>query len=38
MADDRTNKNKAIEVALTQIEKQFGKGSCVSATALILRV
>jgi recombination protein RecA len=27
MADDRTNKNKAIEVALTQIEKQFGKGS-----------
>ncbi len=27
MADDRSNKNKAIEVALTQIEKQFGKGS-----------
>ena len=27
MADDRTNKNKAIDMALTQIEKQFGKGS-----------
>jgi recombination protein RecA len=27
MADERSNKNKAIEVALTQIEKQFGKGS-----------
>jgi recombination protein RecA len=27
MADDRGNKNKAIDVALTQIEKQFGKGS-----------
>ncbi len=27
MADDRTNRNKAIEVALLQIEKQFGKGS-----------
>ncbi len=27
MADDRSNKNKAIEMALTQIEKQFGKGS-----------
>ncbi len=27
MADERTNKNKAIDVALTQIEKQFGKGS-----------
>jgi recombination protein RecA len=27
MADERVNKNKAIEVALTQIEKQFGKGS-----------
>jgi recombination protein RecA len=27
MADDRTNKNKAIDIALTQIEKQFGKGS-----------
>jgi len=27
MADDRTNKNKAIEMALTQIEKQFGKGA-----------
>jgi recombination protein RecA len=27
MADERVNKNKAIDVALTQIEKQFGKGS-----------
>ncbi len=27
MADDRSNKNKAIDIALTQIEKQFGKGS-----------
>jgi recombination protein RecA len=27
MADDRTSKNKAIDMALTQIEKQFGKGS-----------
>jgi recombination protein RecA len=27
MADDRSNRNKAIEIALTQIEKQFGKGS-----------
>jgi recombination protein RecA len=27
MADDRGNKNKAIEMALSQIEKQFGKGS-----------
>jgi recombination protein RecA len=27
MADERTNKNKAIDIALTQIEKQFGKGS-----------
>ncbi|HTY62965.1 MAG TPA: recombinase RecA [Acidobacteriota bacterium] len=27
MADDRNNKNKAIDIALTQIEKQFGKGS-----------
>jgi recombination protein RecA len=27
MADERTGKNKAIDVALTQIEKQFGKGS-----------
>ncbi len=27
MADDRSNRNKAIDVALTQIEKQFGKGS-----------
>src|SRR5512136_3361831 len=27
MADERSNRNKAIEVALTQIEKQFGKGS-----------
>jgi len=27
MADERSSKNKAIEIALTQIEKQFGKGS-----------
>jgi recombination protein RecA len=27
MADERSNRNKAIDVALTQIEKQFGKGS-----------
>jgi recombination protein RecA len=27
MAEDRASKNKAIEMALTQIEKQFGKGS-----------
>jgi recombination protein RecA len=27
MADERSNKNKAIDIALTQIEKQFGKGS-----------
>ncbi|MBN2338089.1 MAG: recombinase RecA [Acidobacteria bacterium] len=27
MADDRTSRNKAIDMALTQIEKQFGKGS-----------
>jgi recombination protein RecA len=27
MPEDRTEKNKAIEIALTQIEKQFGKGS-----------
>src|SRR5438093_3901072 len=27
MADDRISKNKAIDMALTQIEKQFGKGS-----------
>ena len=27
MADDRSNRNKAIDIALTQIEKQFGKGS-----------
>jgi recombination protein RecA len=27
MADERVNKNKAIDIALTQIEKQFGKGS-----------
>ena len=27
MADERSSKNKAIEMALTQIEKQFGKGS-----------
>ncbi|HYK91513.1 MAG TPA: recombinase RecA [Acidobacteriota bacterium] len=27
MAEDRSNKNKAIDMALTQIEKQFGKGS-----------
>jgi recombination protein RecA len=27
MAEDRASKNKALDVALTQIEKQFGKGS-----------
>ena len=27
MADERANRNKAIDVALLQIEKQFGKGS-----------
>jgi recombination protein RecA len=27
MAEDRSNKNKAIDIALTQIEKQFGKGA-----------
>jgi recombination protein RecA len=27
MPEDRTEKNKAIDLALTQIEKQFGKGS-----------
>jgi len=27
MADDRGSKNKAIDIALTQIEKQFGRGS-----------
>src|SRR5512147_1704907 len=27
MADDRTERNRAIDVALSQIEKQFGKGS-----------
>ena len=27
MAEDRNNKNRAIDMALSQIEKQFGKGS-----------
>src|SRR5262245_27993413 len=27
MAEDRSSRNKAIDMALTQIEKQFGKGS-----------
>lgn len=27
MAEDRTEKNKSLDLALTQIEKQFGKGS-----------
>jgi len=27
MANDRSSKNKAIDIAITQIEKQFGKGS-----------
>ncbi len=27
MTDDRSSRNKAIDLALTQIEKQFGKGS-----------
>ena len=35
MADERNNKNKAIEVALTQIEKQFGKGSIMRLGARI---
>jgi recombination protein RecA len=26
-ADDRTDRTKALDVAVTQIEKQFGKGS-----------
>src|SRR5471032_170639 len=29
MADERAEKNKAIDLALSQIEKQFGKGSIV---------
>ena len=29
MADDRNDKGKAIDVALAQIDKQFGKGSCM---------
>jgi recombination protein RecA len=35
MADDRINKNKAIDMALTQIEKQFGKGSIMRLGARI---
>lgn len=35
MADERNNKNKAIDVALTQIEKQFGKGSIMRLGARI---
>ena len=27
MADERTEKGKAIDLAMSQIEKQFGKGS-----------
>src|SRR5271157_6208695 len=27
MPEDRTEKNKSLDLALTQIEKQFGKGS-----------
>ena len=27
MADEKAEKNKAIDLALAQIEKQFGKGS-----------
>lgn len=27
MAEDRTEKSRALDLALTQIEKQFGKGS-----------
>ena len=27
MADERTEKNRAVDLAITQIEKQFGKGS-----------
>ena len=29
MADDRNDRGKAIDVALAQIDKQFGKGSCM---------
>ena len=27
MADEKTEKNRAVDVAISQIEKQFGKGS-----------
>ena len=27
MADEKTEKSRAIDLAMTQIEKQFGKGS-----------
>ena len=35
MADERINKNKAIDMALTQIEKQFGKGSIMRLGARV---
>jgi recombination protein RecA len=35
MADDRINKSKAIDMALTQIEKQFGKGSIMRLGARV---
>ena len=38
MPEDRSERNKAIELALTQIEKQFGKGSIMrlgTKTALV---
>ena len=27
MADEKTEKNRAVDTAISQIEKQFGKGS-----------
>jgi recombination protein RecA len=35
MAEERMNKNKAIDIALTQIEKQFGKGSIMRLGARV---
>ena len=35
MADERINKNKAIDMALMQIEKQFGKGSIMRLGARV---
>ena len=33
MADERTEKNRAVDVAISQIEKQFGKGSIMKLGA-----